>query len=97
MAETKKKTKKIPERLCLGCQQKFLKKDLLRIVHEPSGNFSVDDSGKKQGRGAYLCKKLSCFESAVKQKKFLKSFRVSPEEFSQDVVAKLRQDFEKVL
>lgn len=64
---TPEKTKKTPERRCIGCGQSFPKKELLRVVREPDGNVALDFTGKKNGRGAYLCKKLSCLKKANKQ------------------------------
>lgn len=72
MAETKKKTssgpvaKKVPERRCVGCQGTFPKKDLLRVLRSPEGEISIDFTGKKSGRGAYLCKNETCFKKARK-------------------------------
>ena len=64
--KTQEKTKKIPERRCVGCQGTFPKKDLLRVLRSPEGELSIDFTGKKNGRGAYLCKKLDCFRKARK-------------------------------
>jgi len=71
MAETKAKNqgmpkKKIPQRRCLGCQGTFEKRELLRVVRSPEGEISIDFTGKKSGRGAYLCKKEACFKKARK-------------------------------
>ena len=52
------KTRKIPQRMCLGCQESHPKKELIRIVRSPEGEFSVDTTGKKAGRGAYICKNI---------------------------------------
>ncbi|MBR1759754.1 MAG: YlxR family protein [Schwartzia sp.] len=67
--------KKKPERLCLGCQTVRPKKELVRIVRSPEGVFSVDLTGKKPGRGAYVCRKPECFDAAVKRRQFAKSFQ----------------------
>lgn len=64
------KTRKIPERRCLGCGESYPKKDLMRIVRMADGNVELDFTGKKSGRGAYTCKKLSCFKKARKAKRF---------------------------
>lgn len=64
---TPQKIKKTPERRCIGCGQSFPKKELMRVVREPDGNVSLDFTGKKNGRGAYLCKKLACLKKANKQ------------------------------
>lgn len=67
--------KKIPVRLCLGCQQQFPKKELVRIVRSPEGEFSVDLTGKKSGRGAYICNKKECLDKAIKEHRFERSFK----------------------
>ncbi len=64
------KPRKIPERRCLGCGESFPKKELLRIVRMADGGVELDFTGKKSGRGAYTCKKLSCFKKARKAKRF---------------------------
>ncbi len=51
------------------------KKGLLRIVRSKEGEISLDLTGKKSGRGAYICKDLACFEKAVKKKAFERSFK----------------------
>ena len=71
MAETRKKQqplprRKIPQRRCVGCQGTFDKRDLLRVVRTPDGTISLDFSGKKSGRGAYLCLNEACFKKAKK-------------------------------
>ena len=67
------KQKKIPERQCLGCNGHFPKKTLLRVVRSPQGEagftVSLDFTGKKSGRGAYICKSLSCFKKARQKKR----------------------------
>ena len=50
------KTKKIPMRMCLGCNEMKSKRDMIRVVKAPSGEVSLDFTGKKSGRGAYVCK-----------------------------------------
>ena len=64
-----------PQRSCIGCGEKKDKKDLLRIVRSPEGEYAVDLQGRKNGRGAYLCKNLSCLEKAEKKKAFFRSFK----------------------
>ncbi len=68
-------TKKIPARLCLGCQQQHPKKELVRIVRSPEGEFSVDMTGKKAGRGAYICNNKECLEKAFKSHGLDRSFK----------------------
>ena len=62
-------------RKCLGCDEMLGKKGLLRIVRSKEGDISLDLTGKKSGRGAYICKDLACFEKAVKKKAFERSFK----------------------
>ena len=59
-----KKVKKIPERQCLGCNGHFPKPTLLRVVRAPDGTVSLDFTGKKSGRGAYVCKSTACLKKA---------------------------------
>lgn len=84
------KVKKIPERKCSGCNQSFPKKELIRIVRQPDGTVCLDETGKKSGRGAYLCKKLSCFKKAVKANRIARSLEVEiPDEVTAALEAEL--------
>ena len=58
--------KKVPERRCTGCGEHFPKIELIRIVRSPEGEISLDKSGKKSGRGAYICPSLKCLKKARK-------------------------------
>ncbi|KLU64769.1 hypothetical protein DEAC_c34130 [Desulfosporosinus acididurans] len=69
-------TRKIPMRMCLGCQQMKPKKELLRIVRTPEGTVELDSTGKRNGRGAYICSDLTCFRTAVREHRFRKAFEV---------------------
>ena len=57
-----------PLRKCLGCEEMIGKKGLLRIVRSKEGEISLDPTGKKSGRGAYICNDRQCFEKARKKK-----------------------------
>lgn len=73
--------KKIPMRKCVGCGEMKPKKDLMRILKTESGEFLVDADGKKNGRGAYICRSVECFRKAVKSKGLERSFKQQiPEE-----------------
>jgi len=61
--------------MCLGCQTMFNKKELLRIVRTPEGEILIDPTGKKSGRGAYICSRLECFKKVIKTKKLEKTFQ----------------------
>lgn len=58
------KVKKIPMRRCVGCGEQKPKKELLRIVAMPTGEIEVDRTGKKSGRGVYICNNAECFAKA---------------------------------
>ncbi len=68
------KTKRIPMRMCLGCGEMRPKRELIRVVKSKEGDISLDLTGKKSGRGAYICKSVECFEKARKARKFERSF-----------------------
>ncbi len=62
------KPKKIPMRMCVGCREMKDKRELIRVVRSPEGDVSLDPTGKKSGRGAYLCRNLECMKRAIKQR-----------------------------
>ena len=61
-------------RMCLGCGEMKPKRELIRVVKSKEGDISLDLTGKKSGRGAYMCKSVECFEKARKARKFERSF-----------------------
>jgi predicted RNA-binding protein YlxR (DUF448 family) len=63
--------------MCLGCQEMKPKKELLRIVRNKEGEMFVDPTGKKAGRGAYICRDKQCFDKAKKGKKLEKAFETN--------------------
>lgn len=71
------KTKKIPQRQCVGCGEMKPKKELLRVIKTPEGEITIDATGKKNGRGAYLCNSIECFAKAEKSKGLERSLKVS--------------------
>ncbi len=66
--------KRIPMRMCLGCGEMKPKKELIRAVKSPEGEISLDLTGKRSGRGAYICRNIECFRKARKAKRFEKAF-----------------------
>lgn len=66
--------KNLPQRTCIGCNEKKNKKDLIRVVKNKEGEISIDRTGKANGRGAYICDCIDCLEKAIKSKKLEKSF-----------------------
>ena len=82
------KTKKIPMRMCLGCGEMKPKKDLVRAVKNKEGEISLDLTGKKSGRGTYICKDMECFKKARKARKFEKEFSCKIEDEIYDLMEK---------
>jgi hypothetical protein len=68
------KNRKIPLRMCLGCGEMKPKKELVRVVRSKEGEISLDLTGKKAGRGAYICRDPQCLKQARKARRFEKSF-----------------------
>lgn len=68
------KTKKTPLRKCLGCGEMKTKKELVRLVRSPEGEVSLDLTGRKPGRGAYICPCLSCLQEARKARRAERAF-----------------------
>lgn len=73
--------KKIPMRQCIGCGEMRPKRDLIRVVKSKEGDIALDFTGKKAGRGAYLCRSAECLALARKNRRLERSFscRVEPE------------------
>ncbi len=83
--------KKIPERQCVGCGNPFPKKDLIRVVKTPAGNIELDFTGKKSGRGAYVCRNIDCLVKARKAKRLERSLNTSiPDNVSTALEAELK-------
>ncbi|MEW6448228.1 MAG: YlxR family protein [Bacillota bacterium] len=61
--------KRVPQRQCVGCREMKPKKELIRVVRSPDGQITVDPTGKKSGRGAYICPSVDCLAGAVKGKR----------------------------
>lgn len=60
--------KKVPLRMCVGCREMFPKRELLRIVRSPEGEVSMDPTGRKSGRGAYVCHSADCLQKAIRHR-----------------------------
>ena len=69
--------KKQPQRTCMGCNEKKDKKELIRIVKNKNNEISIDKTGKKEGRGAYICDSEKCLEKVVKSKRLEKVFEMT--------------------
>ena len=80
--------KKIPLRQCLGCREMKPKAELVRVVRSQEGEVSLDFTGKKQGRGAYLCRDVQCLKRSIKAKAMSRAFGVAiPEEVMEELAA----------
>ncbi len=66
--------KRVPLRMCAGCGQRKPKKELVRVVRSPEGEISLDLTGRKPGRGAYLCRDAACLKAARKARRLEKAF-----------------------
>lgn len=70
--------RKIPQRTCLGCQTVKPKREMIRIIRTPEGFIEVDPTGKKSGRGAYVCPNLQCLELLRKSRRLEKALGMEP-------------------
>lgn len=82
-----KMNKKKPARTCMGCNQAKEKQELLRIVKSKEDGIQIDLTGKKNGRGAYICKNEQCLDKVIKSKRLQKVFE---QEIGQDIYENLR-------
>ena len=85
--------KKIPMRKWVGCGEMKPKKELMRILKTETGEFVVDAAGKKNGRGAYICRSVDCFKSAVKSRGLERSFK---QEIPQEVYDRLEKEMGEI-
>ncbi len=84
--------RKIPQRKCAGCEQMKDKKQLIRVVHTPQDEFLLDLTGKKSGRGVYICKSAECLEAARKKRGLEHGLKCSvPAEIYQKLLEQLEE------
>ncbi len=88
------KLKKVPLRTCLGCKTVRPKKELIRIVRTPNGEVVVDQTGKKSGRGAYICPNAGCLEHTLKGSSLSSALEIDLSEATKD---SLREDLLKII
>ncbi len=82
------KIKKIPQRMCVGCQQMKPKKLLIRVVRTPFETIEIDSTGKRSGRGAYICPDPDCLNKALKGKRLEKALQRA---ITQEIMDTLKQ------
>ena len=85
--------KKVPMRKCVGCQEMKSKKEMLRIIRTQEGEFLLDATGKKNGRGAYICPSSECLSKAIRQKGQERSFKQA---IPQDVYEMLEREMREI-
>ncbi|MHB1126580.1 MAG: RNase P modulator RnpM [Bacillota bacterium] len=86
------KVRKIPLRMCVGCRERRDKRELIRIVRTPLEEVLMDPTGKKAGRGAYICPRIECLNKAVKSKALPRALNA---EVSGEVVEQLAKQLVK--
>lgn len=69
------KTKKVPLRMCIVCRKMLEKKEMIRVVLTPEGEIEIDETGKKSGRGAYICTDPACIAKCSKSKAVTRNFK----------------------
>ena len=88
------KTKnKVPMRQCTGCREMKSKKEMMRVLRTPEEEIVLDVTGKKNGRGAYLCKSAECLEKAVKSRGLERSLKAA---IPQEVYENLKKEFDAI-
>ena len=85
-------TKKIPLRQCIGCGEMKSKKEMIRVLKTAEDEIVLDPTGRKNGRGAYLCPSMDCFKKAVKNKGLERSFKTAiPKEVYETLEKEMEQ------
>ena len=85
--------KKIPLRQCIGCGEMKSKKEMIRVIKTAEDQILLDATGRKNGRGAYLCPSMECFKKAVKGKGLERSFKMA---IPQEVYEILEKEMEQI-
>lgn len=85
--------RKVPLRQCIGCGEMKNKKDMLRVIKTPEGEILLDATGRKNGRGAYICPSMECMKKAVKSRGLDRSFKTA---IPQEVYESLEKEMESI-
>ena len=85
--------KKVPQRQCIGCGEMKNKKDLIRILKGTDQEISIDATGRKNGRGAYICPSSECLKKAIKSKGLERSFKMN---IPKEVYEQLTKEMESI-
>ena len=83
--------KKIPSRQCVGCRESRTKRELIRVIRTPEGQVALDETGRMNGRGAYLCRRVECLQKARRSRGLERSLKVTiPDEIYDRLEEELR-------
>ncbi len=85
--------KKVPMRQCIGCQEMKSKKEMIRVIRTPEDEFTIDATGRKNGRGAYICNAQACLAKAIKTKGLERSFKC---QIPAEIYNKLKEELEAI-
>jgi len=85
--------KKIPQRLCIGCGEMKNKKEMIRVLKTAEDGIVIDETGRKNGRGAYICPSMDCFRKAVKGKGLERSLKMA---IPKEVYETLEKEMERI-
>ncbi len=89
-----KRQRHIPQRTCVGCRAVQPKREMLRVVRTSQGAVEVDASGKRAGRGAYLCQKKSCWDTALKRRSLNHALKITLDDATLSTLLTFAQDLE---
>ena len=87
-------TRHVPQRTCIGCRTASAKREFVRVVRTPEGAVEVDPSGKRAGRGAYVCARRSCWEEAIKKDRLARALRTTIAAQDRDTLRRYAEQLE---
>ena len=93
MMRMERMNKKSPMRLCVGCHEMREKREMPRVLKMQDNTFCIDAAGRKNGRGAYLCKKMECLNQAVQNHGLERSFKMS---IPKEIIAELTEEMKTI-
>jgi predicted RNA-binding protein YlxR (DUF448 family) len=76
MRKRPQRSRHVPQRTCVACRMARPKRDLIRVVRTPDGEVILDETGKRNGRGAYLCRQRSCLETALAKRQLGRALKI---------------------
>ena len=85
--------KKIPMRQCIGCKEMKNKKEMMRVIKTPDDTIELDSTGRKNGRGAYICFSKECLSLAIKNKGLERSLKIK---ITEEVYKQLEKEFDEI-